>query len=656
MRLRIPLLLLISCTLVPTAEGGWLSRNRDQETPNIVSQALSIAPSDRIEAIGILEDYLGQGSNPQLLATVRVHAGEQRRLSGDLSRARTHFDGSAEGPPREPSRQAAILGLALLDLETSNSGNATATLKLVPEDDVPDTMNADRYRILALHTTGEGSEERVRDYARKALVYGQSDPVVLARVRLDLGPYLPGLEEPPAPVDNLPADQAAFVRARDALERDNPDEAVRVLDALMETFPETELQGEVGWLRRRAETGNKFESRKVGVLLPLTGTYAPAGLQVQEVLQMAALDSGAGIDLLFRDTAGETETALAALEALVLEDGVSVILGPLLRDVALPLAEEAQAAQVPLVTLSQAAGLTEVGSWIFRGMLTPAQQISGLLDHSMGELGLLRYAVMAPDTPNGHDVTEAFTAEVSERGGEVTISVHYDPEASDLRPAAAELGRKDNQARWRELRDLREDAEERGMDPDKVVLPPVVDFEAIFIPDNVQRVPLVASALAYEEFAIGGFKPQRDMIPLPLLGLNSWHDPRIPTLGGRYVRQCYFVDAFSASLPQPEIEAFVSRYSADRGIAPSVLDALVYDTGRIVGVAIRTHPSNREQARDALMGVRLAQPVTGGGEFSETREINRELVVFTIDAEGIKPVIDEPLETPTEEDQSSPPQ
>jgi hypothetical protein len=44
--------------------------------------------------------------------------------------------------------------------------------------------------------------------------------------------------------------------------------------------------------------------------------------------------------------------------------------------------------------------------------------------------------------------------------------------------------------------------------------------------------------------------------------------------------------------------------------------------------------------------------VTGGGEFGETREINRELLVFTIDAEGIKPVVEEPPEPP---DEAAPP-
>jgi len=231
---------------------------------------------------------------------------------------------------------------------------------------------------------------------------------------------------------------------------------------------------------------------------------------------------------------------------------------------------------------------------------------------------------------------------VVEREGSVAISVFYDPEASDLRSYASELGQKDYKARWRELKNLKEEAEEVGMDPDKVVLPPVVDFDAIFIPDSARRVPLVASALAYEEFAIGGFSPKKNMEAVPLLGLNAWHNPKLPELGARYVRNALFVNAFSSTRVDPTIEAFVSRYLVEVGQEPGVLEAVIYDVGRMVGVATRTSPPSREAFRVAIDGVSIARPVAGGGTFGETREVHRELIVFTIDSEGIIEVQPDP--------------
>ena len=635
------LLLLFLLLLPSSATAGRRSRPPVGRDPAIVQQALSL--TDRTEAILLLEDYLARGSNPALVAEVRIHAGEQRRLAGDLPRARAHFETAAADAGR--TQGVAELGLALVDLEGNRSGNALATLRLVPEKSAPDTMNADRFRLLALEAhAGRGSGDGAA-LAEKALAYSATDATVRQRTRLDLAALLPSA---PPETDAAPenAEMQAIARAEAALAERNYQETLRLVEALHTAFPETEFAAQADWLAKRAQAKDPYSARRIGVLLPLSGPYGAAGMQVRRALELAAEDGGSGMEWVFRDTAGEIETGRVAFENLLVSEGVAAVIGPLLKDVAFAVAQDAQAAGTPLITLTQASGITEIGEWVFRGMITPEQQIDSLLAHAMGELGMARFAVMAPDNSYGRGVVETFHRMVVERDGQVMISVFYDPEASDMRSYASELGQKDYKARWRELRDLKKEAEEVGMDPDKVVLPPVVDFEAIFIPDSARRVPLVASALAYEEFAIGGFKPKRDMEALPLMGLNAWHNPKLPELGARYVRHALFVDAFSATRADPAVEAFVSRFSAEVGQDPGVLEAVVYDLGRIVGVATRTSPPSREAFRTALAGVGLSQPVAGGGSFGPTREVAREMIVFTIDTEGIVEAIPDPTLLP----------
>ncbi len=635
------LLLLLLLFLPSSATAGRRARPPVGRNPAIVQQALSL--SDRTEAILLLEDYLARGSNPALVSEVRIHAGEQRRLAGDLPRARAHFETAAAEAGR--TQEVAELGLALVDLEGNRSGNALATLRLVPEKSAPDTMNADRFRLLALEAqAGRGSGDGAA-LAKRALAYATSDATVRQRTRLDLAALLPAtaVETEAAPEN---AETQAIARAEAALAERNFQETLRLVEALYAAFPETELAGRADWLAKRARAKDPYSARRIGVLLPLSGPFGAAGMQVRRALEMAAADGASGMELVFRDTAGDIETGQTAFESLLIAEGVAAIIGPLLKDVALAVAEEAQAAGTPLITLTQASGITEIGDWVFRGMLTPEQQIDSLLAHAMGELGMARFAVMAPDNTYGHGVVETFHRQVVERDGQVMISVFYDPEASDMRPYASELGQKDYKARWKELRDLKEEAEEVGMDPDKVVLPPLVEFDAIFIPDSARRVPLVASALAYEEFAIGGFKPKKDMEALPLMGLNAWHNHKLPELGARYVRHALFVDAFSTTREDPAVEAFVSRFSAEVGQDPGVLEAVVYDLGKIVGVATRTAPPSREAFRTALAGVGLSQPVAGGGSFGPTREVARELIVFTIDTEGIVEALPDPTLLP----------
>ena len=91
------------------------------------------------------------GGNAELMPWVTIEAGEQRRLSGDPDSAREHFERVARTWPEHAAKDAAILGLALLAYDAGNaSGNSEATLGLVSDAVAPPTMNADRYRLLAL--------------------------------------------------------------------------------------------------------------------------------------------------------------------------------------------------------------------------------------------------------------------------------------------------------------------------------------------------------------------------------------------------------------------------------------------------------------------------------------------------------------------------
>ncbi len=638
MKLRLLLSSLLTALVFSAALDAHAGRKKrkdtEEEAPSLIHQAMALAEDDRLEALALLEDYLADGQDPLLIQQSALYAGEQRRLMGDLETAATHFQFLRQ---QHPGVEPAIVGLALVHHEQGLSGNALASLEMVGDEGMPDTLNADRYRVLALAAMAEEAppEEQLL-LAEKALEYALADEGVTARVRLDLGSVLPKEAEG---MDGLvPADADALVRAQDALASGNHTEAIRLSDALETQYPDSLLRPEAAWIRMRAEAGDPFQAQKVGVLLPLTGTYSPAGKQLQEALELALRDAASPVELIFRDTGGTPETAVETFRTLVLEDGVAAVVGPLLKEVALPIAAEAQAAQVPLLTLSQVGGLTETGPWIFRGVLTIEQQVRSLVDHVMGPMGLQSFVVLAPDNSYGRSANDAFVHLVTERGGEVKRIVFYDPEATDFRTAAAELGLKNYEApdRKEELYRLRRQAEARGVDPYKVVLPPLMDFEAVFVPDNARRVPIVASSLAYEEFSIGSFSPRRSMDPVPLIGLNGWHHPTIASQGGQYTRNAIFVDAFDGEDGDASVQAFVSSFRSEFGRTPGVLESLVYDVGRLLAVACEEIPDDRADLRQQLSNASLEQPVTGGHTFGATREVERKLLVFRISEEGIE--------------------
>ncbi|MDP6933069.1 MAG: hypothetical protein QGG40_09140, partial [Myxococcota bacterium] len=184
---------------------------------------------------------------------------------------------------------------------------------------------------------------------------------------------------------------------------------------------------------------------------------------------------------------------------------------------------------------------------------------------------------------------------------------------------------------------LKKEAEKNDLDPGDVLLPPIIEFDAIFIPDSYSRVPLVASSLAYEEFPVGGFKPKRDDIPLILLGLSAWNHPDLGANGGLPVRDSLFVDAFLATLPSPAIESFVAEYQAEFSRTPGVVDAIIHDATRLLAAAVDIGESDRKAIRDLLPTVELTHPVAGGSRFAPDREVDWQLLALTVDEEGIRP-------------------
>jgi len=265
------------------------------------------------------------------------------------------------------------------------------------------------------------------------------------------------------------------------------------------------------------------------------------------------------------------------------------------------------------------------------------QQIDAIVEHAHEAEGLTRFAIIHPANSYGETARDLFAIALERRSLPVVRIVSYDPTATDFRTAAQELGQKDyKEARKEEYRKMIRDAEKENLDTEKLMLSPIIEFDALFVPDNHQRVPLVASALAYEEFPVGTFRPYRDAEPITLLGLNGWNNPKLVEAGGQYMINGLFVDAFLPSHADEGVQAFVSTYQETFERSPSVIDAVTYDTVRILGKAIATGADTRGLVRDAVRTTIIEGPAANGDHFGEDREMARDLLVLTIsEEEGI---------------------
>ncbi len=589
--------------------------------PQVIDDALAFAASDRDKAAQMLEAALSDETlEDEARAQIEVYAGEQRRLAGDKSSAKAHFDRAVSS---KSQGDAAQLGLLLIGTPTNEQ------LTEIPEKPVLATQNADRYLLLAIEATKAGDVAGVREHSKKALSYAKADEQVLLRVRERLESVAQGDVEPP--LTKRPLEQAEEAYAAGKTDRAR-EFAQQVID-----HPENPaFTAAAKYLIQKIDKNTVVRPDKIGVLLPLTGKYGAVGAQIREALELGYGSASTQRKLVVVDAGDTTESSIAALEKLVLVEGVIAVLGPVRSEGADEVAAAADALRVPLIGLSQAVGTQKGRTWVFEGMVNPQTQIEALLDVAMGQRQMKAFGTFAPDNTYGHTAAQVFRETVEARGGSITVEQFYDPEATDLIPFAKKLGRKDYTARQSELYKLRSEAKANGGDPSKVVLPPTIDFDALFIPDNAQRVPIACAGLAYEEFPIGQFKPRKSSTTFPLMGLSGWNSDTLMTRGGQYVLDSLFADAWYRSTP--EDTAFDAKYRASTGRAPTPLEAVVHDLGALLASAARSSAKDPAAFRDALIAATAPGSVTGTTGFSADKQTAKHSVrVLTIRPDGIFP-------------------
>src|SRR5262249_53467788 len=144
---------------------------------------------------------------------------------------------------------------------------------------------------------------------------------------------------------------------------------------------------------------------------------------------------------------------------------------------------------------------------------------------------------------------------------------------------------------------------------------PVVDFDAMFIPDSARTVRLVAPAIAAEDVITTGCDTKElevvkkttkneQLRTVQLLGTSLWDSPDlVDERSGiaRYVQCSIFVDVFFAQSDRPETKKFVEDYNSAYHRLPGFLEAHAFDAASLIKKAItERNPQTREQMRDAL--------------------------------------------------------
>jgi branched-chain amino acid transport system substrate-binding protein len=365
----------------------------------------------------------------------------------------------------------------------------------------------------------------------------------------------------------------------------------------------------------------------LGVLLPLSGPFSIYGKEVLKGIQLGmglSNDSSGnpGLTLLIRDTEGSPEAAVAALEDLANIQKVMAVIGPVSSTAAGAAAKKSQEAGVPIITLSQREGIVEQGDMVFRNLLTPAQEIEGLLDAALNRMGLKRFGILYPDNAYGRYCMETFWGGLEQKGGIVTAAESYAVDQTDFADQIKKmvgLYYPRPESLVKKLEDMRTPEDKKGV-PAPEAPEPIIDFDAIFIPDSSQRVAMIAPQLAFY-----------DVLGVQLLGTSAWQSQQLIEMAGKYVQGAVFCSGFAPNAVDPDVRAFVDAYRENFDGDPDILAANGYDTIRLLKKILAEESiRTRRDLRAALLESPGMKGVSGTITFDPRGEAERTPILLKI--------------------------
>ncbi|QDG54300.1 hypothetical protein FIV42_27205 [Persicimonas caeni] len=364
----------------------------------------------------------------------------------------------------------------------------------------------------------------------------------------------------------------------------------------------------------------------IGFLAPLTGPHKAIGQRAMAgaLVAMRAFHHAGypEVTLVFQDSRADATEAFERLE----RQKVLAVVGPLDVRRAKQFAPLAQAAKIPLITLTteavgqstpsdaqatDAEGEAEQSAapYVFRNFIDAAAEARAAARVAFDEIGDRKAAVVYPDVGYGQVTAKAFADEFRDLGGQIVAEISYDRSKSDFANVARRLAR--------------------------------ANPEAVFLPDSAEKVAELTAFFANEN--IWGLAPTQKRSKrskrkqVHYLGTSLWEDPMLIRQAASYVEGAAIPVWFSASLETAPVREFVNRFEAIYGRKPENFEAFAYDSVNWLRSLVLERGMRRPVAiRDALVSGDRHPGVTGTVQMTASGEPRRALRFVTPTDEGFE--------------------
>nr|CAD6430085.1 ABC transporter substrate-binding protein [Rhizobium sp. Q54] len=178
---------------------------------------------------------------------------------------------------------------------------------------------------------------------------------------------------------------------------------------------------------------------KIGLILPMTGPFASTGRQVEAGVKayMAINGDTAGgkkIEVVLRDDAGTADQTRRIAQELVVNDGVSMLMGFGLTPLAMSVAPVLNQAKIPaIITSATTSAIMKQSEYFVRTSMGGPQSALPVATWAV-ENGLKRVVTLVTDYGPGHDIEKGFVDQYKKEGGEIVESVRVPLQNPDFAP------------------------------------------------------------------------------------------------------------------------------------------------------------------------------------------------------------------------------
>ena len=356
-----------------------------------------------------------------------------------------------------------------------------------------------------------------------------------------------------------------------------------------------------------AGAGIPLNPGKIGVLVPLNGPNAKYGDMVIRGISLAVSDwnqghAGQEVTLVIKDAGSEPEVAAQSFKELVRKEGVLAVVGPLGAQANKTVVPLANRDGVPLLSLTQKEDDATDNSFVLHVFIDSRDLVKTLVRYCREKLKYERFACLFPDDRYGQRLSKIFAETVQEQGGTMMASASYKEKSTDFTEP---------------LQKLMNIAKKNA--PLSVI--EGTPFDALFIPDQVSAVSLIAPQL-----------PHNNVVGVTLLGTNLWSEAPLVQAGGVYVNQALFATSFFPESQNPKVRAFSEKFASLYNSQPSYLEAQAYDALMMLLQARSASPpkADRNAVFQTLLQSEGFQGVAGNYTVNSRGDLKRQYTILQV--------------------------